>query len=195
MRFADYFSSIPRLETQRLILRAFTRADMAAYVRFIGDPRVQRYLGGGAPPCSGEPHSTNWLNNINGRLLKSKTVFTWCVECKETKAVIGRIDLGGFVKRSMADIAYYFAPESWGRGYATEAAAAVTRFGFDELKLHRIQATVMPGNAASLRVLEKAGYAREGVLRKALMGREFHDIVLLAAVREENLNSTERRRA
>lgn len=189
MKFNDYFASIPRLETERLILRAFTREDLDAYLRFIGDPRVQRYLGGGVPVFSGEPHSTNWLNNINERLLRSKTVFTWCVEDRVSGQVVGRVDLGGFVKRSMADIAYYFAPECWGRGYATEAVAEATRFGFDALRLHRIQATVMPENTASLRVLEKAGYVREGLMRKALMGREFHDTVLLAAVREENLKA------
>jgi ribosomal-protein-alanine N-acetyltransferase len=67
-------------------------------------------------------------------------VFTWCAELKSDKKAIGRIDLGGFVKKSMADISYYFSPEYWGMGYATEAVKEVTRFGFDELRLHRIQA-------------------------------------------------------
>ena len=46
-----------------------------------------------------EPHITNWLNNVNGKLLKRKLVFTWCVKEKVSKKVIGRIDLGGFVKK------------------------------------------------------------------------------------------------
>lgn len=187
MEFSDYFSAIPRLETQRLFLRAFARKDMTAYLAIIRDPRVQRYLGGGVPVFTGEPHLTNWLNNVNGRLLRSKTVFTWCMEEKETGAVVGRIDLGGFVRRSMADIAYYLSPAVWGRGLATEAVAEVTYFGLKDLGLHRIQATVMPENTASVRVLEKAGYQKEGLLRKYLMGKEFHDAVMLAVVDETNL--------
>ncbi len=61
----------------------------------------------------------------------------------------------------MADIAYKISPTALVRGFATEAAVEVTRFGLDELKLHIIQATVMPENAASFRVLEKAGYVAE----------------------------------
>lgn len=128
------------------------------------------------------------INNINSRLLKSKTVFTWCVEYKSENKVIGRIDLGGFVKKAMAEMSYYFSPVYWGLGLATEAVKEVTRFGFDELKLHRIQATVMPDNAPSLKVLKKVGFIEEGVMKKYLFGKEFHDTIMLAAVREENLN-------
>lgn len=187
MKFNDYFSTIPHLETDRMILRAFNREDIKNYLEIIHDPLVQQFLGGGVSLFSEEPHISNWLNNINHRLLKSKTVFTWCVELKSEKKAIGRIDLGGFVKKSMADISYYFSPEYWGMGLATEAAKEVTRFGFNELKLHRIQATVMPDNTSSLKVLKKVGLVEEGVLKKYMFGKEFHDTIILAAVREENL--------
>lgn len=62
----------------------------------------------------------------------------------------------------------------------------MTRFGFEELELHRIQALVLPENPASLRVLEKAGFQKEGLLKKYPFGREFHDAVILAAVCEKN---------
>ncbi len=187
MNFNAYFAEIPRLETQQLILRAFTREDMDVYLKIINDSRLQRFLGGGVPVFSGEPHITNWLNNVNKRLLKSKTVLTWCIEQKSDGVVVGRIDLGGFVRKSMADIAYYLSPMVWGRGLATQAVATVTEFGLRNLGLHRIQATVMPENTASIRVLEKNGYNREGLLRKYQMGKEFHDVIMLAIVDEENL--------
>lgn len=188
MGFNDYFDTIPQLETDRLILRSFCREDMNAYLEIIHDPRVQQFLGGGVSLFDKEPHISNWLNNINGRFLKSKTVLTWCVEYKGEKRVIGRIDLGGFVKKTMAEVSYYFSPEYWGMGLATEAVKEAARFGFDELKLHRIQAAVMPDNISSLKVLEKAGFVEEGILKKYQFGKEFHDTVMLAAVREENLS-------
>lgn len=187
MKFNDYFETIPHLETDRLVLRAFCNEDMSDYIKIIHDPQVQQFLGGGVKLFNEEPHISNWLNNINARLLKSKTVFTWCVEFKSENKVIGRIDLGGFIKKSMAEISYYFSMEYWGMGLATEAVKEVTRFGFDELKLHRIQAAVMPDNISSLKVLKKVGYSEEGVLKKYLFGKGFHDTVMLGFVCEQNL--------
>lgn len=92
--FNDYFNIVPYLETQRFILRPFSRSDMEEYFDILRDEHVQKYLGGGVPLFDKEPHISNWLNNINGRLLKNKTVFTWCVEEKSTGKLAGRVDLG-----------------------------------------------------------------------------------------------------
>lgn len=181
-QFNDYFDCVPVLETERLRLVPFAREDMDAYFDILRDGRVQRYLGGGVPLFDKEPNITNWLNNINGRLLKRKLVFTWCVKEKAGGKVIGRIDLGGFIKKTMAEISYHYAYDSWGKGYAAEAAARVTDFGMKELKLRRIQGIVHVENKASVHVLEKNGYMQEGILRHYPFGREFHDVVMMAIV-------------
>ena len=183
MAFADWFKTVPVLETPRLTLRPFCLEDIEAYLRMVRDPEVCRYLGGGLSDLPNERHVANWLRNINGWLLQSKTVFTWCIERKEDKSFVGRVDLGGFVRKAVADLAYYLVRENWGRGYATEAVTSVTAFGLDSLGLCRIQATVLPENAASLRVLEKSGYEREGLLRNYPFGKEIHDAVMLSIIR------------
>jgi ribosomal-protein-alanine N-acetyltransferase len=66
------------------------------------------------------------------------------------------------------EIWYLVAPESWGKGIATEAAKRLLDFGFGELGLHRIWATCLPENPASARVLEKVGMRKEGFLVKNL---------------------------
>jgi Acetyltransferases, including N-acetylases of ribosomal proteins len=168
--FNSYFESIPELETERLRLTAFTREDMDAYFDILRDPKVQKYLGGGVPVFD---------KDINDRLLKRKIVFTWCIRDKESNRVVGRIDLGGFVKKTTAEISYHLSSDFWGREIATEAVERVTRFGLDELGLARIQGLVRIENQASIRVLEKNGYLREGLLHHYPFGREFHDIVML----------------
>ena len=183
-KFKDYFECVPTLETERFLLVPFAREDMDAYFDILRDDRVQRYLGGGVPLFDKEPHITNWLHNINDRLLKRKLVFTWCVKEKAGGRVIGRIDLGGFLKQTMAEIAYHYAYDSWGRGAATEVAARVTDFGLNDLGLRRIQGLVHVENGASMRVLEKSGYLREGTLHYYPFGREFHDAVMLAIVKQ-----------
>ena len=65
-----------------------------------------------------------------------------------------------------ADIGYEPAPESWNQGYATEAAQAMIRLGFEDLDLHRISSWCVANNAASVRVLEKVGMRQEGRLRE-----------------------------
>ncbi len=114
--------------------------------------------------------------------MKRKLVFTWCVKEKVSKKVIGRIDLGGFVKKTIAEISYHYSYDSWGKGVAIEVAARVTNFGIKELGLRRIQGLVHIENRSSIRVLKKNGYLQEGILHYYPFGREFHDVIMLAIV-------------
>jgi [ribosomal protein S5]-alanine N-acetyltransferase len=78
--------------------------------------------------------------------------------------LVGRLALNEVV-RGVFQNAYlgYSIGERWnGRGFATEAVGLAVRLAFDELGLHRLQAAVMPRNAASIRVLEKSGFREEG---------------------------------
>lgn len=187
MVFNDYFNKIPYRESERCILRAFKRDDMNHYFDILRDESVQKYLGGGVPLFDKEPHITNWLNNINGKLLETKKVFTWCVEEKKTGEIIGRIDLGGFQKKTFAEISYHFARKYWGKGIATEVVDNITYFGMKELKLHRIQGIVRTENYPSVAVLKKNGYIEEGILKLYPFGKEFHNVIILAIVDENNL--------
>ena len=73
----------------------------------------------------------------------------------------------GFVMLSrssdqVAELQWYVTPVSWGRGYATDATHAVLAFVFSDLGVHRLFATADPANEASVRVLERTGFHREG---------------------------------
>ena len=124
MKYADYFVAVPTLGTPRLIIRAFAQADMETYLAIIQNPDVVMYTGNAFDGFfKNEQDIQNWLGNINGRLLKAKKVFTWCIEHKEHRKVIGRIDLGGFDMRSVGDVAYHISSEYWNQGLTTEAIA------------------------------------------------------------------------
>lgn len=184
MGFNDFFKTIPVLETERLILRGFTYDDIDQYLKFFSDPDVQKYLGE-LPVPKDLKSARQWVDNMNGRCLKSKLVITWCIELKSQKAVVGRIDLGGFVRKSMADIAYYLSKEYWNKGIMSEAAKEVVTFGFEQLGLHRIQTTVLPENIYSLKILKKLGFTEEGLLRKFDHGRIFADTLMLSMLKED----------
>jgi len=107
--------------------------------------------------------------------------FAWIDRCMEQVPPRGlAIEVGGEacgsigvfpfedVHRRSAEIGYWLAEPHWNRGIATEAVAAMTEHAFRELDIVRIQAAVFEWNPASMRVLEKCGYEREGWLRQSV---------------------------
>lgn len=84
--------------------------------------------------------------------------------------LIGAINLSQIIRGSFqnAYLGYYVGAEHAGCGYTTEAIRLILRFAFSELKLHRIEANIQPGNKASIRVVRKNGFIKEGFSRKYL---------------------------
>lgn len=80
-----------------------------------------------------------------------------------------------------ADLGYDLRPEYWNSGIMTEALGAVIDFTFNKIQVNRIEASVSNENNASIRVLEKLGFVKEGVLRKrSYWGGSYHDMVMLS---------------
>ena len=84
--------------------------------------------------------------------------------------VIGSVALNSIIKGAFQScfLGYQLDGEHINRGYMTEAVRRVVRFAFEELKLHRVEGNVIPGNAASRAVLQKCGFVNEGISRKYL---------------------------
>ncbi|MEO7524637.1 MAG: GNAT family protein [Ferruginibacter sp.] len=95
--------------------------------------------------------------------------YIFCMKLIETNQFIGLIALNiGKPNYRIAEAWYKTDPDHWGRGYTTEALHEILKFGFQKLKLHRIEAGCAVGNLASIRVLEKSGMTREGRKRAIL---------------------------
>ena len=77
------------------------------------------------------------------------------------------LELGSDIERRSAEIGYWLGQEFWGRGITTAAVRALTRYGFETLNLTRIFAVPFTSSFASIRVLEKCGYVREGTMRRS----------------------------
>ncbi len=110
------------------------------------------------------------------------------VDPAEGASIIGRIALTGVMRGAFmsAHLGYWIDEEHQRRGYMTEAVRAVVRFAFDVLGLHRVQAAVMPHNAASLRVLEKLGFRKEGESPRYLqIAGKWADHAVFAVTAEE----------
>jgi [ribosomal protein S5]-alanine N-acetyltransferase len=99
---------------------------------------------------------------------QNDTDYYFGIFLQTTGALIGTMQLFQVLRGSLqsAYIGYFLDKEHNGKGYTTEAVKLLVKFGFEELKLHRIEAGVMPHNIGSLRVLDKAGFEKEGIARK-----------------------------
>lgn len=113
---------------------------------------------------------TGQQNLIERKIIAAKndTDYYFGIFLQSTGTLIGTMQLFQVLRGSLqsAYIGYFLDKEHNGKGYTTEATKLLVEFGFEVLKLHRIEAGVMPHNIASIRVLEKAGFEKEGIARK-----------------------------
>ena len=152
------------METERLLLRPFQADDFDALLAIHSRPDVARYLYW--EPRTEEEVRSVLEKKINGRTMRSEgDSLSYAVVLKATGRVIGDVSvLWQSVQHETGEIGFAFHPDHQGLGYATEAAEAVLRFAFEELKLHRVIGRLEARNAASARVLEKLGMRREAHL-------------------------------
>lgn len=164
-------------------IRRYRRDDKAALVRYADNPAIARQLRDRFPHPYTPPDADRWLDRVLAD--PSRPDFA-IASARELVGGIGLTPQEDVYRRS-AEIGYWLGEPFWGRGIATRAVRALTDWAFAELDLVRIYATVFANNPASTRVLEKAGYALEGRLRKSItkLGATL-DSRLYAAVRPDD---------
>jgi RimJ/RimL family protein N-acetyltransferase len=146
------------LQTERLLLREMTEADAAHLVRLSQNPNVTKYL----PdlPLAGVEEAVRLLQAVVFPQYAHR-IGRWAAIRTDTGEFIGWCGLKYYADVNEYDLGYRYFEEHWGRGYATEAARAVLRYGIERLRGARIVGKAMVGNAGSRRVLEKVGLAFE----------------------------------
>ena len=145
-------------ETNRLVHREFTVADAEVFFALNSNPDVMRFTGEPLLPSLDAARQAiadypDFADLGYGR---------WACVLKETQTIIGFCGLKYLPDLDEVDVGYRFLPGYWGQGLATEACVASLAFGFTTLCLDQIIGVVVPGNAASIRVLEKAGMQSDG---------------------------------
>ena len=146
------------LETERLILRAFTPDDLEHLVELDSDPAVMRYLNGGVPTPR-EVIEREILPRFIASSQAGDGYGVWAASERATGAFVGWFGFQPHEGGAAGDISlgYRLRRAVWGRGYATEGARALIRQGFTALGARRIVAITYQDNRASRRVMEKAG--------------------------------------
>jgi ribosomal-protein-alanine N-acetyltransferase len=153
----------PRLVTARLVLRAFAPADAAEVQRLAGDLAVAEHTLLPHPYADGVAEA--WIAGRRAAY-EGGAEASFAIARIDDGALVGAIALALEPQCASARLGYWLGRPYWGRGYASEAAAAVVAHGFETLGLERIWAPRFRGNAAAARVLEKVGLAHEGSRRR-----------------------------
>ncbi len=184
MKTKSVFKSLPRLETERLILRRLQKSDVDDVFAYASDPEVARHVMWNAHASREE--SEIFLRMVVGQYRRGAEA-PWGIVLKEEDRIIGTC---GFITwhpaHARAEVGYAIGRHYWNRGYTTEAVWAVLAFGFETLGLYRIEAICKVPNVASARVMEKLRMTYEGILRGYVFTKgEHHDVKSYAILRPE----------
>lgn len=126
-------------------------------------------------------------NAIKAR--EGEKVYEFGIFLKDNGKLIGDVSLFNISRGALQKclIGYSLDKQYNGHGYTTEAVSLAVKYAFDELKLHRIEAGVMLNNIGSMRVLEKAGFHREGIEQKGVkINGQWEDHQIFAIISDKN---------
>ncbi len=171
------------LTGSKVVLREFRPDDAEAAYEIDGDERVTQWL---SYDTKTPDESERTLAGVLSRAkLEPRTEYYLAVTLPESDRLIGLVRVG-LTGVKAAKLGYAIRADEWGKGYATDAARTAITFGFDQLGLHRITAAIGPDNAASIAVVSRLGFSREGRLRDHVFtNRAWRDSELFSVLQHE----------
>jgi [ribosomal protein S5]-alanine N-acetyltransferase len=167
----ENFSFLPfqNLETDRLLLRQITEADVNEIFALRSNVDVMKYIP--RPLCKTLDEAMEVIKMLQDKLETNEGA-NWGITLKGNDKVIGFI--GHYRIRwehYRSEIGYMLLPEYNGQGITTEAIKLLVDYGFNQMKMHSLEGVIDPSNTASARVLEKNGFVKEAHLKE----NEFYD--------------------
>lgn len=177
------FHPFPVIETERLLLRRITNDDVNEVFELRSNPETMKYIP--RPLVKDNEDALAHITMIEEKI-ESNVGINWGITLKDNPKLLGII---GFYRMQpenyRAEIGYMLSPDFHGKGIIPEAVKRLIKYGFDDLKLHSIEAVIDPENFASEKVLEKCGFVKEAHLKES----EFWDGKFLDKVIYSLLNN------
>lgn len=163
------FLPFPNLESERLLLRQVSVNDAAEAFALRSNPETMKYIP--RPLVTTVEEALEHIKMINDKIESGEGI-NWAITEKGNPKLLGiighyRIKWEHF----RSEIGYMLLPEAQGKGIITEAIQLLIDYGFNEMKMHSLEAIIDPDNLASARVLEKNNFVKEAHLRE----NEFYD--------------------
>lgn len=158
------FDPFPTLVTERLVLRKIQNNDDIEIFRLRSDDRIMKFLD--RPKAKSIDDARILINKINDELENNKGI-TWAITLKNNPKLIGTIGYWNIlIEHFRGELGYLLNFDYQGKGVMQEALSKVLDYGFKIMELHSIEANVNPGNLASIRLLERNDFIREGFFKE-----------------------------
>lgn len=159
------FSPFPEIKTEKLLLRRMTDAD-APEIQFLrSDDRVMKYID--REKTKSLEEAVAFIQKVNANIDNNESIM-WAITLQDNpNTLIGNIGFWRIMNQHYrSEIGYMLHPDFWNMGIMKEALLAAINFGFNEIKLHSIEAHINPENTASGVLLEKTGFIREAYFKE-----------------------------
>lgn len=158
------FNPFPVLTTERLVLRNVERSDVKEMFFQRSDESVMKYID--RERAKTEAEALAFIEMLLGLVEKNESI-TWAITLKGNDKLLGTICYWNIQKENdRAEVGYALHPEVQGKGIMQEALTCILDYGFTILNLHSVEANVNPGNEASIRLLERNNFVREGYFKE-----------------------------
>jgi [ribosomal protein S5]-alanine N-acetyltransferase len=179
-------NAFPILATTRLRLREITHQDADALFAIHGDAEHMRWFGN--DPMKIVEEATKLIDIFAGWRASPNPGTRWGIERQADGAFLGTCGLFKWNRSwHSCTLGYELAASAQGHGYMSEALQAALAYGFEQMELNRIEASVNPNNTRSIRVLAELGFLEEGRLREAgYWAGQYHDLLQFALLRRDH---------
>ena len=176
------FHPFQNLETERLLLRRLVETDVEEVFALRSNPETMQYIP--RPLAKSKEEALAHIALIEERIVSNEGI-NWAITVKANPKAIGIIGIYKiYPENHRAEIGYMITPETFGKGYTTEAIKVVLEYGFEQLNLHSMEAIIDPDNIASERVLQKNGFVKEAhILENELWEGKYWDTVIYSLLR------------
>ena len=180
------FNPFPILETERLVLRRVDNNDVNQVFSLRSNAETMKYIP--RPLVTNNEGALEHIAMLDGGIEKNEAI-NWAITFKGENKLLGII---GFYRTKFEDyrseIGYMLLAENQGKGIASEAVERALEYGFNEMKLHSIEAIIDPRNSVSEKVLIKNGFVKEGHFKEnTFFNGEFLDSVIYSKIKKADL--------
>ncbi len=177
------FNPFPVLETKRLVLRNLRMEDKQEVFQIRSNPISMQYIP--RPLAKTVDDAASVIEMITGFTKKNERI-NWAVTEKGADKLIGIIGYVNIKPESLrAEVGYVLHQDNIQKGIGYEALQAVLQYGFNSMNLHSVEAIIRPENTGSIKLIEKAGFVREGYFKDYIFHNgKFWDETVYSMIRQ-----------
>lgn len=152
----------PIIKTERLLMRQFIESDIDNVFKGLSDPDIIKYYGISFDSLEATKEQMNWFSNLE----KEETGIWWAICSLDNKILYGAGGLNSLIKEyKKAEIGFWLLTDFWRKGIMKEAMPLICNYGFESLKLHRIEGFVDSENINCKSAMNKLNFQHEGTMR------------------------------